>query len=386
MALNPTPQPTTPAERPVRRALVLCGGGATGAAYEVGVLAALETCLPGFRAQDFDIYIGTSAGALVASLTAGGVSTARFFNALVTGGDFFPLKRSDVYGFDPGETLLKVGQVTRALTRALLAARRDPGGFVNGFDAADLARTLPDGLFSLRGYERFIERFLTRHALPRYFEQIAPHLMIPANNLDTGHREVFGQGYRLDATLAQAIVASSAIPLFFNPVRIGNSDLIDGGSGKVAHVDLAVAAGATHVLVVNPIVPWNLHRRLSLQQQGRASAPTDDVVRIRERGMWGIWNQSFRISTVTRLFMGLRRFQAEHPGVALTLITPSETDETLFVTSPMNTAARSLVAQHAFDTTRTMMATAHGDAIRGVCLGAPDARSSVGSPIGEARG
>ena len=40
--------------------------------------------------------------------------------------------------------------------------------------------------------------------------------------------------------LSHAVAASSAIPLFFRPVRIEGRDYIDGSVGKVAHLDLAI--------------------------------------------------------------------------------------------------------------------------------------------------
>src|SRR3990172_7057423 len=57
-----------------KRALALAGGGVTGGMFEVGCLAALDQALPGFRTNEFDIYIGTSSGSLVASLVANGVT------------------------------------------------------------------------------------------------------------------------------------------------------------------------------------------------------------------------------------------------------------------------------------------------------------------------
>jgi predicted acylesterase/phospholipase RssA len=56
-----------------RRALVLAGGGVVGGLYEVGALIALDTVLEGFTACDFDLYVGSSAGALVAALLANDV-------------------------------------------------------------------------------------------------------------------------------------------------------------------------------------------------------------------------------------------------------------------------------------------------------------------------
>src|SRR3989442_7924335 len=55
-----------------RYALALAGGGVIGGMYEVGALAALEERLNG-SGRGFDVYVGCSAGSVVASLLAGGV-------------------------------------------------------------------------------------------------------------------------------------------------------------------------------------------------------------------------------------------------------------------------------------------------------------------------
>src|SRR4029453_11302296 len=62
------------ARRP-RYALALAGGGVIGGMYEVGVIAAIEDRVSGV--SDFDIYVGCSAGSVVASLLANGVRAAR---------------------------------------------------------------------------------------------------------------------------------------------------------------------------------------------------------------------------------------------------------------------------------------------------------------------
>ena len=55
-----------------RIALALGGGGVIGGMYEVGALAALEERLNG-EGRGFDVYVGCSAGSVVASLLANGV-------------------------------------------------------------------------------------------------------------------------------------------------------------------------------------------------------------------------------------------------------------------------------------------------------------------------
>src|SRR4051794_30485064 len=60
--------------RSSKTALVLGGGGFTGGVYEMGALRALDLLSVNRTVNDFDIYVGTSAGSVVAALTANGVT------------------------------------------------------------------------------------------------------------------------------------------------------------------------------------------------------------------------------------------------------------------------------------------------------------------------
>ena len=57
-----------------KTALVLGGGGFTGGMYEIGALRALDLLAVNATVTDFDVYVGTSAGAFIASLIANGVT------------------------------------------------------------------------------------------------------------------------------------------------------------------------------------------------------------------------------------------------------------------------------------------------------------------------
>src|SRR5258708_13018551 len=73
-----------PSDRSRRKtALVLAGGGITGFLYEVGVLAALDELAGGAASNDFDVYVGTSAGAVLASLLANGARPREIFEAVI---------------------------------------------------------------------------------------------------------------------------------------------------------------------------------------------------------------------------------------------------------------------------------------------------------------
>ncbi len=57
---------------PEKDRLVLAGGRITGFLYEVGVLTALDELAGRALSNDFDVYVGTSAGAVLAALVANG--------------------------------------------------------------------------------------------------------------------------------------------------------------------------------------------------------------------------------------------------------------------------------------------------------------------------
>src|SRR5687767_9635575 len=60
--------------RPDKSALVLGGGGFTGGVYEIGALRALDLLAANSTVNDFDIYVGTSAGSFVGSAIANGIT------------------------------------------------------------------------------------------------------------------------------------------------------------------------------------------------------------------------------------------------------------------------------------------------------------------------
>src|ERR687890_392233 len=60
--------------RKSKTALVLGGGGFTGGVYEIGALRALDLLSVNRTVNQFDVYVGTSAGSFVASLAANGVT------------------------------------------------------------------------------------------------------------------------------------------------------------------------------------------------------------------------------------------------------------------------------------------------------------------------
>ncbi len=68
--------------RQSKTALVLGGGGFTGGVYEIGALRALDLLAVNQTVNEFDVYVGTSAGSFVASLLANGVTPEEMMRVL----------------------------------------------------------------------------------------------------------------------------------------------------------------------------------------------------------------------------------------------------------------------------------------------------------------
>ena len=73
---------TSVRKRDPKVALVLAGGAVTGGAFKLGGLKALDDFLINRKTTDFDLYVGLSAGALLAAPLAAGVPPSEMLRAL----------------------------------------------------------------------------------------------------------------------------------------------------------------------------------------------------------------------------------------------------------------------------------------------------------------
>jgi NTE family protein len=79
------------------------------------------------------------------------------------------------------------------------------------------------------------------------------NLWIVAVDYDSGKRVVFGEAGSPTANLADAVMASCAIPGLYRPVRIGDKLYIDGGAWSPSNADLLGRTDADVVVVMNPM-------------------------------------------------------------------------------------------------------------------------------------
>lgn len=222
--------------------VVLTGGGAR-AAYQVGVLRAISDMYPDSH-YPFDVIIGTSAGAINAAALAGG------------GGIF----RHNVSRLEHLWSELSVERVYNSGSMAILR------------NMTSVARKLVSGgeqknslsLLNNAPLRRMLEKELDFDAIHETIESgNLRALGLNACGYTSGQNLCFfeasdgleswniGQraGARTQLSLDH-VMASSAIPTLFKPVRINREYFGDGVTRQMAHISPAIRLGAEKILII----------------------------------------------------------------------------------------------------------------------------------------
>lgn len=201
------------------------GGGGTRGAAHVGVLLALKEVGLMPRA-----VAGTSSGSIVAGLYASGVGVMKL--------------KEIVYHLEHNG-------------RALMDP--DFAGIFKGVLQLFTGR-MPSLTGLIKGDS--LERFLERYAQQKTIRQAEMRVMIPAADLVSGRTVVYTNNaaglpamqdvvWRDNVTMAEAMRASSAVPVVFRPKGLGEMSLLDGGLTDNLPVDFLAAAGEQNILAVD---------------------------------------------------------------------------------------------------------------------------------------
>jgi NTE family protein len=247
--------------------LVLGGGGVLGAAWTVGALTALEE-VHGLDPREAEYLVGTSAGSVTAALLGAGVgveelrahqvgervrsgplATLAWDHDRDTGGSDPPLPRRLLPG-SAGLVAANVGRLHRLPPTAVLAA------------------LLPEGRGTLSAVGRLVGDLVPRGWSPH------PGVRAVAMDFGSGRRVAFGAPDAPAADLADAVMASCAIPGWYAPVEIGGRRYVDGGAHSATNVDLLAGSGLEEVFVLAPMVSFAVdspvHWRARAERQWRA--------------------------------------------------------------------------------------------------------------------
>ncbi len=336
-----------------RSALVLGGGGFTGGVYEIGALRALDLLSVNRTVNQFDVYVGTSAGAFVAAAVANGVTPEEMMRVIVqqVPTPFPDAGVSSLLRPNYGEFITRGLMLPLRLARLLRTLIKDLGQISAVDIAVGLGEALPSGLYSSQGIERYVRRILSAPDRVDDFRLLENDLYIAATDLDTCERIVFGAEGWDDVPISTAVSASTALPMIYKPTKVKDRELIDGGILSTTNVDIAVEAGAKFIVVVNPLVPYvnEFEKRIPSLTGSR-------VRRVSDMGFPQIGYQAFKLLAYQRLHEMARRWEERYPGVDIILIEPEPNDELMFQTSVMNYSSRVDIATHGFQSVTLRLA------------------------------
>ena len=228
--------------------MVLGGGGSTGNAWLIGVIAGLFDAR--LDVTEADLIIGTSAGSTAAAQITGATPT-ELLSAILAAP---PQQRTGPVGSDGGRVPVRPAADHMERTSKIIAAAEDAADMRRRMGAAALdLDAASDGSGQARWRATVAARLPSQH----WPEQT---LLITAVDAHTGEPVVFDRHSGVD--LVDAVAASCASGFAYG---IGDSRYIDGGyRSNAENADLA--AGYARVLVLSPFggrtrtpLEWGMH-------------------------------------------------------------------------------------------------------------------------------
>lgn len=356
-----------------KKALILAGGAVTGGSFKAGGLKALNDYLVNYSVNDFDIIVGISSGSLLAAPLIGGISpeeilksldgTSKRFTELSPWYYYWPnlkelasrpltfwyrqvaaLPRLAISLFTSMPTaMIQFARLFSALIAnptsenygALMKAVSD---IVSDFSLPSVIQLLPSGVFDNSPIERYLRKNIKKNHLTNSF-QVAHRLTgkklyISAMTVDGAKRVIFGHDENNEATISQAVQASTAMPGFYKPARIGGVDYVDGGVQETANIDIAINKGASLIICYNPFRPYD--NKVLIKYIRKENRYESRDKRLSDDGVMAVLNQIFRALFHSRLHAALDRYRQDPKFKGdIILIEPKADDAAFFGLNPL---------------------------------------------------
>ncbi|MFD5462672.1 patatin-like phospholipase family protein [Kitasatospora sp. NPDC127059] len=356
--------PSPSAGGALRRGLVLGGGGMLGAAWTVGALCAVEEAT-GHPSGEADVLLGTSAGAVLAALLAGGVRPEQL-------GDHqrgLPITEGPLAGvaFDYDTA---VGGALPSRPRAGIGSPdllRDAVRHPREYPLLTMVSAMaPHGRGSLAPVGELVRGLhgpggwpTQGPADPRAVapSHAAASLRVAAVDYRSGHRAVFGDPDAPAVPVADAVMASCAIPGWFAPVRLDGSAYVDGGCWSATNADLLLGRGLDEVYVLAPMA-LRLGPRAQRADRGTLAALREWRDRDRPRGVLAQLVSRYRRAVTRQLLREAALLRAE--GVRVRLLAPNLADLAVIGPNLMDPARRGEVLESALRSSREALGAGSG--------------------------
>jgi predicted acylesterase/phospholipase RssA len=336
-------KPQKPSNR--KFGLACAGGGIEGAVYEIGALAALQDALDGIDfTRDIDTYVGVSAGAIITSCLANGVSPRDLSRAILSHqADVHPIEPEIFFTPAVSEYLKRTLKVPSLLASAFSDFISKPGDTSMLGAFSGLVNALPVGLFDNGPIADYFEGNFSLPGRTNDFRELGKKLRIVAVELDSGKTVRFGDKGWDHIPISKAIQASSALPAVYVPVNIEGRHFVDGVARRTVHASVALEEGVELLFCLNPIVPLNSLESEHLQKRLKKG--------LVDLGLPTVLSQTFRTMIYSRMVAGLKGYDRMYPEADIVLFEPREDDDRMFFTNIFSFSSRKETCEHAYQTT-----------------------------------
>ncbi|HJV83158.1 patatin-like phospholipase family protein [Noviherbaspirillum sp.] len=329
-----------------RVGLALAGGGPLGAVYEIGALAAFEESIEGLDLNDAAIYVGISAGGIIAAGLANGITPhdmCRLFVESDAGDNEEELFKPEILLRPAWEEFsIRAAAFPVLLVGGLYHYLRRGGRSSIASSLERLKAALPTGIFSGEGIHEFMQQTFSSQGRTNDFRKLRQRLVIVATDLDSGEPVRFGHRDYEHVPISKAAQASAAVPGLFPPVEIDGRYYVDGALRKTMHASIALEEDVDLLLCLNPIVPYNAR---SLHPAGKLA----------QGGLLSVLSQSLRAIIHSRVEIGLANYSVTYPTSDILLIEPSTEDADMFFTNLFSYNSRRRMCENAYQNTRMML-------------------------------
>jgi predicted acylesterase/phospholipase RssA len=374
--------PSVPRIRPGKVGIVLAGGAVSGGAFKAGGLRALDEALvrrklPGgsahaFGLNEFDVFVGLSAGSVLASVLSAGIGPDEVFRILRGTSDTYEafrpwhFMRPNMLEL-PERIRLCLDKEQELFTNWLSGATDTRSGSRFSLSAtiskmaSAMTRMIPTGLFDPRALAEYLKRNMAKAGISDDFaeahRQTGKELYLTATDLNRGEIVVFGHDEPYGKIpVSTAIAASCALPLWYKPMLVDNPkkgeagepdrlDLADGGLMRTANVRVAVEKGCDLVICYNPFT------RIRYDRAGR---------NLYEHGLPSILSQGVRTAIGARLDLAKEVvFLDPDVNADIIFIEPAEDDYTFFGMGALNFWSKDRAASHGYAAVRESIEISH---------------------------
>ncbi|TCS41990.1 patatin-like phospholipase family protein [Reinekea marinisedimentorum] len=324
-------------------ALALAGGGPLGGLYELGALMAIQQALPTLKLHQLPMYVGVSAGSVIASALANNFAINDIAkNLLRPQVADHPIHPSLFYKPAWKEYMARLSRLPALSLEAVsdYFVQPDDETLLESFTR--LKRLLPSGFFNNQPIEQYLRNLFEQQGVSNDFRQLNSRLMVVAADLDKGNSVVFGQHGWDDVPISVAVQASTAVPGLYLPVKIHDRYFVDGVLYKTVHASAAIDAGADLVICINPVVPY---------ENNNFDDTRAEQTSIKNEGSIGIISQALRALVHSRSTTGFRQYDSDYPDKDILLFEPSPTDAEWFFTNEFSFKNRSSLVEKAYKAT-----------------------------------